>query len=292
MVCNGEKTEAYLQCMDFLVTGEPFQLVKCCTCGFVFLNPRPEASDLTRYYLSEDYHSHTSAGFSPIQLIYRLVRKMNIRHKFKIVNRAVWGNTILDIGCGTGDLLAHFKRHRWKTFGVEPNEKARNHANEKNRVEVKYTLDDWNFQPDTLDVITLWHVLEHIPDARALMIRLSHLLHDDGKLFIALPNIASEDARIYKKHWAAYDLPRHLHHFSPSTFRLFVENAGWKISGIIPMKFDAYYISLLSEKHQSGKSDFLRAIKNGLHSNRRGRRNDQNYSSLIYMLQKKTSPKG
>jgi predicted SAM-dependent methyltransferase len=121
------------------------------------------------------------------------------------------------------------------------------------------------------------------------MEQVKYVLKDEGIAFIALPNHKSWDTQYYKKQWAAWDVPRHLYHFSMDTFSNLAKKHGFKIVEILPMKFDAFYVSLLSEKYRTNKMNYIKALFQGMKSNRWAKKNNNNYSSLIYVLRKDLS---
>jgi 2-polyprenyl-3-methyl-5-hydroxy-6-metoxy-1,4-benzoquinol methylase len=147
---------------------------------------------------------------------------------------------------------------------------------------------DFNEIPEQFDAITLWHVLEHIPNLADVFNTLKSKLANDGAMFIAVPNHRSHDAKYYGAYWAAYDVPRHLSHFDKRTMEIFVQKHGCKIVDIVPMKLDAYYVSMLSETYKTNTKNvltFLRGAFAGLKSNLNARKNSE-YSSLIYIIKK------
>jgi predicted SAM-dependent methyltransferase len=189
---------------------------------------------------------------------------------------------ILDIGAGTGDFLVEAKKSGWKVSGIEPDEKARLKAEEKG---IKLSSSPENFKANKFDVITLWHVLEHVHDINSQIIEFEHLLKKNGLLVIAVPNFKSYDAQYYKEFWAAFDVPRHLWHFSQNSFKHIMGGTSFKQSDSKPLIFDAFYVSLLSEKYKAKKSNFIKAILIGLKSNFKARTSTE-YSSIAYFFRK------
>lgn len=283
-VCESKVFNNYLNCTDLFLSKEKFDLVECDNCGFIFTNPRPEENIIGKYYESEDYISHSTQKKSLLNNIYELVRKRKIKSKYKLISNVANGKKILDIGCATGELLNYFKQRNWDTQGVEPNEKAKKFAIQNYGLNVKGESELKNFPDETFDVIMMWHVLEHVPLLNERIQELKRLLKPDGVIFIAIPNPKSWDAKYYKEFWAAFDVPRHLYHFSQETTIKLFDKFKFSIEEIIPMKFDSFYICLLSEKYLSGSIKYLKSLKNGLKSNFYAKRNQNNYSSLIYMV--------
>lgn len=286
-VCNSSRFSDFLKVEDYFLSHEVFSLKKCNTCGFVFTNPRPTENDLGLYYQSEEYISHSSSTQSITDKIYYSVRNYTIKQKFKLINKHFKAAKILDIGCGTGEFLSYFKAKGWNTTGIEPNETARKIATKKHGLNVHLEAQLDKLKKSSFEVITMWHVLEHVPDLSLRIKQLKSLIKEKGILIIAVPNIDSKDAKTYGNFWAALDVPRHLYHFNPSTIKKLFEKFGFELKETHPMKFDAFYISMISEKYKTGKANYIKAIYNGLKSNLYAAFHKNNYSSNIYVLQLK-----
>jgi len=285
-ICGSELFEPFLSGKDYFLTNEPFEIVKCRTCGFRFTNPRPEAGNLGKYYQSTEYISHSNKQKGLFAAVYQLVRNYTLGRKLSLIKRFHDRGEILDIGCATGQFLHFMSQKSWKTTGIEPDDKTRAKAISEYGLQVFPEESLNTFQKASFDVITMWHVLEHVSGLADRMVQLKDLLKPDGILFIAVPNCESYDAKIYSKFWAGYDLPRHLYHFTKADIKLLADKNGFKIVEILPMKFDAFYVSLLSEKYKSGKMRWLPAFWNGLLSNLKS--SPQNgYSSHIYVISPK-----
>ncbi len=272
----------YLKTKDFLVSGESFDLVHDKELDLLKTVPQPKLEELGRYYESEDYISHTDDKKGLLSSVYQLVKKWSLRNKTKLIFTQNLGvGSLLDVGAGTGDFLKFAKERGWKVQGMEPNTKARSLALEKG-IALKNSLDE--FKGEQFDAVTLWHVLEHIPNLDETISILIDLVKPGGSLIIAVPNYKSFDATYYGNFWAAYDVPRHLWHFSKIAIEeLFSVN--FKMEKIKPMVFDSFYVSLLSEKYKTGKSFSLKAFWIGLKSNLKGNTSKE-YSSHIYCLRK------
>lgn len=285
-VCGAQKFDPFISGKDYFLTGEAFDIVKCHACGFRFTNPRPRAEDLGRYYESSDYISHSDTRKGFFASIYQMVRKYTLSRKLVLISKFQQKGKILDIGCATGQFLNYMSEHGWNTTGIEPDEKTRSRAISDFGLEV-FPQEQLNvFDKSSFNVITMWHVLEHVADIDERMLQLNNLLKPDGTLIIAVPNCNAYDAKKYGKFWAGYDLPRHLSHFTKEDVRLLLEKYGFTIVNILPMRFDAFYVSLLSEKYKSGKMRWMPALWNGFWSNlTSGQKNG--YSSLIYVAKMK-----
>ena len=282
-ICGSESFDPFISGKDYFLTGEPFEIVKCRNCGFRFTNPRPKATELGKYYESTESLSHSNKQKGLFAAVYQQVRKYTLVLKLSLIKQFQEKGEILDIGCATGQFLHFMRQHGWKTTGIEPDDKTRAKAISEYSLQVFPEEKLNTFQKTSFDVITMWHVLEHVSDLNARMEQLKSLLKPIGTLFIAIPNCEAQDAKFYGKYWAGYDLPRHLYHFTKEDIIRLAENHGFKIVRILPMKFDAFYVSLLSEKYKSGKMRWFPAFWNGLMSNIKSK--PQNgHSSLIYVV--------
>ncbi len=245
--------------------------------------PQPSAENLGRYYQSEDYISHTDGNRNLFEKTYQLIKRFALQRKISLINSYSPGRNLLDIGCGTGDFLAAARRSGWKASGTEPGEFARALALGK---DLDVRTDSNVFPPASFDVITLWHVLEHVPDPDRQIREILRLLKPDGIAVIAVPNFRSADARHYGSNWAAYDVPRHLWHFSKTAILNLATRHSMTVTRILPMWFDAFYVCLLSEKNRTGKMNVVKGLWQGLKSNVAALRTGE-CSSQIYVLRRK-----
>lgn len=287
-VCGGSDLRSVLTATDHTVSGETFPIVECGTCSLRFTQDVPDARSIGPYYKSEDYISHSDTSKGLINRIYKGVRKRTLRKKRKLiasVTRMSKGR-LLDVGSGTGSFVNEMRQHGWRVTGLEPDDGARNVAAQLYRIELKDISSLYELQPNSFDAITLWHVLEHVHDLSNYVDQLKTLLDTNGKLLIAVPNYKSVDAKVYGSHWAAYDVPRHLYHFSPQSMKVLMEKKGLKIASYRPMWYDAFYISLLSSKYKNGKSNWIGAAWTGIRSNLGAIANVKQCSSVIYVIEK------
>lgn len=266
---------------DNSVSKEIFELQYDENLDMLITYPQPKENDLARYYESEDYISHTDGKRSLFEKVYHFIKNIALKNKLSLINdlQKSKGN-LLDIGAGTGDFLSVAKNNGWNAVGIEPSEKAKTIAKAKG-VELKSNLSD--FENNSFDVITMWHVLEHVPNLENQIKELKRLLKPNGTILIAVPNFKSFDANYYKEFWAAYDVPRHLWHFSKTAIQKLFAKEDLKLVKILPMKFDSFYVSLLSEKYKTGKMNYFKAFSIGLQSNLKAKQNFE-YSSHIYVL--------
>jgi len=276
-------TTSYLKVKDHSVSGEEFELLLDPELQLLKTTPQPSIQNLGRYYESEDYISHTDSKRSLFEKLYHAVKQKALRDKVKLITglTGLKGN-LLDIGAGTGDFANEAQKSGWTVAGFEPSEKARTIAKSKGVVLVDDTAELSN---GTFDVITMWHVLEHVPDVEKQITELKRLVKPGGHIIIAVPNFKSFDANYYGAYWAAYDVPRHLWHFSKTAIEKLFGEQDIKLVKILPMKSDSFYVSLLSEKYKTGKMSFVRGFITGMRSNLKGMSSGE-YSSHIYVLKR------
>jgi 2-polyprenyl-3-methyl-5-hydroxy-6-metoxy-1,4-benzoquinol methylase len=287
LLCGNTQIRIYLALKDYFYSGDSFILSECTNCHFLFTNPKPSIKELQNYYDFENYISHSGVEKGLINKIYLLARRFSVLSKFRIINTFKKGQRILDVGCGTGEFLEHFKDRKWDTIGIEPNLNAREYAISHFGIDVKDDIEIINLEKESFDVITLWHVLEHIHSIHEQVSLFNDILKKDGIMVVAIPNCLSFDAKYYREFWAAYDVPRHLYHFSRKTLADLMNIHGFTVKTYFPMKLDAYYISLLSEKYKHGRTHYMHGILTAIYSNIFGRLKGKEYSSLIFILEKK-----
>ncbi len=282
--CFGSNLKDLIETKDYFLTNELYSISECNNCKLLITNPQPDSSEIGRYYKSENYVSHKAKPKSVTDHAYMVARKFSIASKLKIINGYHHNHTILDFGCGNGDFLSACKNKGWSTVGFEPSDDARKIAEKKLNQNIFSKVEELTNR-GLFSIITLWHVLEHIPDLHETIANLRNLVSNNGKIIFALPNHESYDAKYYNRYWAAYDVPRHLYHFSRNSMNYLMSKNGLKLDDVIPMKLDAFYISLLSEKYKTGKYNYLKSILTGYKSNLYGSKTG-NYSSLIYICSK------
>tara|TARA_B100000768_G_scaffold32081_1_gene30673 strand:- start:13893 stop:14762 length:870 start_codon:yes stop_codon:yes gene_type:complete len=286
-----KKLKHVLSANDHLVTGRKFDILKNPETTILETHPRPTKEELPTYYDSENYTSHNDKSAGIVSFCYRIIKSISTRRKIRIGQNSLSKNTpqnnprLLDVGCGTGDFLYSCLKKGWQINGIENNKNAKNNS----RTELSsFIFDDFEFlksQPERFDIITMWHSLEHIIDLKQTIVDMKKLLTNKGVIVVACPNHKSFDAMFYKESWAAYDLPRHLWHFDKDSIsKLFLEH-NMQLTKTLPMYWDSFYISILSEKIISKKNKFLKGIIVGLLSNVSAMFSKE-HSSLIYVFNK------
>ncbi|HCW07423.1 MAG TPA: methyltransferase [Cytophagales bacterium] len=287
-LCGGKDFREFLKCKDHTSTQETFTIKTCTTCGFRFTDPQPSEAEIPKYYRSENYISHTGSKRNLFEIIYHISRRYSLIKKRNLISKNSSGRALLDYGCGTGEFLAEMKKKGWNISGIEPSDIAHTKAELKTEEKIHRTIFEID-KEKPFDVITLWHVLEHVHNPNEILTALGSYLNKTGTIIIAVPNCESYDAIHYNSFWAAYDVPRHLWHFSKENLKTILVKNGFKLTKILPMKLDSYYVSLLSESYKNKEGlkilNPIRAFVKGFISNLKGRKN-MNYSSLIYIAKK------
>lgn len=277
------KHTIYLKVKDHSVSGEQFELLMDEELQLLKTHPQPAPENLSGYYESDDYISHTDGKRSLFEKLYHMVKQKALRDKIKLVEGFnPKKGKLLDIGAGTGDFLVMAQKSGWEIKGIEPSSKAKGIAETKG---VPFVNGLSELEDHSIDVITMWHVLEHVPDVEAQIAELKRIVKPEGTIVIAVPNYKSYDAQHYGIFWAAYDVPRHLWHFSKTSIKLLFAKQGMELIKILPMKFDSFYVSLLSEKYKTGKMNFVSGFLTGLRSNIKAAQNFE-YSSHIYVIKR------
>lgn len=288
-VCKSGRVEYKLAAKDHTVSKEMFEIWECTDCTVRFTQDIPSAEEIGKYYQSKEYVSHSNTKKGIVNRLYHQVRSFTLRSKRKMIRRFTDLKTgiLLDVGAGTGAFVAVMQKSGWNIRGLEPDETARRIAKD----EFNVTLDlpsALHEQPTGhYDAITMWHVLEHVHELHGYLNTFQKILKERGTLFIAVPNYTSYDAGIYNEHWAAYDVPRHLYHFSPHSMDILVEQHGMQVVAQKRMLFDSFYVSMLSEQYRNGYSNLFTAFWNGWCSNWKTLGDISKCSSVVYVIRKK-----
>ncbi len=286
-LCGSENTSDKLECTDHLVSNEKFRIRECKRCGFMFTQDYPEENVIGKYYESEEYISHSDISKGLTNKLYQAVRRVMLKRKRKLVRKitGLQTGTLLDIGSGTGHFASFMMNSGWEVKGVEINDSARAYSKEHFNISAISPAGLSGLQGATFDCITLWHVLEHFHDPFAYISEIKRLLNAKGKCVIALPNCSSFDAGYYGKYWAGYDVPRHLWHFYPKSFRLFCEKNGLRLSGWHALPLDVFYISQLSERHRASSAPLFKGLTKASVFALKALLKREKTSSLIYVVE-------
>jgi len=282
--CDCQDFTTVFSLKDYFYTQETFAIQQCTRYGLRITNPRPNEDALGAYYKTENYLSHSDRNVTLFDKMYHFIKKYNLNHKRSLVEKFHTSGKIIDIGCGTGAFLGQFDNSRWKRLGFEPDDEAREIAKKVQGIEVNDLSVLNNLTDAKAEVITMWHVLEHVTRINEQLSQIKKLLAKDGILVIAVPMSNSYDANYYGNYWAAYDVPRHLYHFTKETLEQLLLKHGFRLVDKYPMKFDSFYISLLSEKYKKSGFPLLRALIKGISSNLAARTEKGTYSSMIFVF--------
>ena len=284
--CQSEKAHKHLSLKDYFLTQEPFEIMVCEDCGLLYTTPKPSDEKLGDYYKSDEYYSHQENKKGFIPRVYEAVKSVNLKHKIAIATQGKEPGRLLDIGCGVGDFLHFAEQNGWQCTGAEPSEDAASIAKKRIKAEIMLPKDLEKLPDESFDVITMWHVLEHVSDLQWQVNQLNRLLKKGGRLVIALPNFRSYDAQYYKDKWAAYDVPRHLNHFSQDSIAKIFNINSLVQKPTQKLVWDAFYISFMSEKYRQKNLPLLRGIYRGMISNLKARKSGE-WSSLVYVFEKR-----
>ncbi|WEK35175.1 MAG: class I SAM-dependent methyltransferase [Candidatus Pseudobacter hemicellulosilyticus] len=284
--CQSNSIQPVLTVKDYTVSQENFEIWECDQCTLRFTQAVPDEGAIGRYYQAEDYISHTNTNKGLVNRLYHTVRSITLKNKRKLIKQVSGRNTgqLLDVGAGAGAFAAFMQRSGWQVIGLEPDPDTRQRAREQYGLNLHETSELFRLPEGHFDVITLWHVLEHVHSLHEYLRQLKLLLKPGGTLLIAVPNYTSGDATHYGAFWAAYDVPRHLYHFSPLSMRRLLQGHGLQLKGIRPMWFDSFYVSMMSEKYKTGNSSLLKGAWQGLVSNNQAMTDKERCSSLIYVV--------
>ena len=287
-ICESSDSSIHLKSRNFRINEDPFDVKECNNCSLRYTSPLPSPEEIGKYYATDNYISHTGTKKGLINTLFHTVRFITLRQKQSLLKRISKGNKHLDIGAGNGVFLSFMKDKGWDVSGIELDDSSRKAIEDKLDIKIAKTVQE-NNENEEYDIITMWHVLEHVYNLKTDIQFIKNKLKPNGSLVIAVPNCASYDEKRYQAFWSAYDLPIHLYHFRPQNIKDLFEQFDMEIVEMKPMKFDAYWISLESEKYKNGNKNslgvYLRGFWYGLISNLKA--NNGEYSSQIYILKKK-----
>lgn len=286
-VCNSNQFKELFTCKDYVATGASFAVVSCLACGLQFTNPRPSEAEIGKYYESTQYISHAGNDKSELGVTYKIydwVRNYSIGSKLKLIKKYHKNGKLLDLGCGLGYFLQGVQEDKtYEGFGADISDEAIKYVKANFNIDVMPENKLYEITAGSYDIITQWHVMEHVHRLEERMKFLKHILKTDGTMFIAVPISNSFDAKHYKQFWDGYDVPRHLYHFTANSMRILMEKNDFKIVKQSAMPFDAPYISMRSEYHQKNTFGFLKGAIKGLYSNIKGCFTN-NYSSILFVI--------
>jgi 2-polyprenyl-3-methyl-5-hydroxy-6-metoxy-1,4-benzoquinol methylase len=285
-VCNSSGIQQVLTVKDHTVSFESFSIWQCANCSLRFTQNIPSPDEIGRYYKSEEYISHSETSKGIVNWLYLRVRifTLSMKRNFIEDETGIKNGSLLDVGAGAGAFVHHMKENGWTVEGVEPDPQAIDRAFSQYGIRLKSSSELFNFQQSSFDAVTMWHVLEHVHDLHEYIRHIKSICKRGGKIFIAVPNYTSFDADHYGSAWAAYDVPRHLYHFSPASMLELMKRHGCTVEKMQPMWFDSFYVSLLSEKYTTGRSNLIKGFWNGLRSNFKALSNKRRASSIIYVI--------
>ncbi|RYG06371.1 MAG: class I SAM-dependent methyltransferase [Chitinophagaceae bacterium] len=276
-----------MQIADHSVSKENFELWECGACTLRFTQDVPDEDHIGAYYKSADYISHSNTKTGIVNKLYHRVRNITLSQKQRLINSETGVNkgSLLDIGAGAGTFASFMRDSGWSVTGLEPDEQTRKNALASYNIRLSPSNDLFSLLPGSFDAITMWHVLEHVHDLHGYLDKIHEILKPTGIFFVAVPNYTSKDAEKYQEYWAAYDMPIHLYHFSPASMEQLLKKHGFRLKTVMPMWFDSFYVSMLSEKYKTGKQSLVKGFISGFLSNMEAYRDPKKCSSLIYIAE-------
>lgn len=285
-VCNSSTISHQLSAKDYTVSQQQFEIWECTNCSLRFTQDAPDPSSVGNFYQSDNYISHTDTDKGLINKMYHFVRKTTLKRKLHLIEHTtgIKKGKLLDIGAGTGAFAYTMQAAEWDVTGLEPDAVTRQRAATLYALNLQDTTALFQLPAANFDAITMWHVLEHVHELHAYIEQIKILLKEDGRALIAVPNYTSYDAQVYQQYWAAYDVPRHLYHFSPAAVKNLLRQHGLQLLAVKPMWFDSFYISMLSEQYKNGENNLIKALWNGMISNVKTIFNKERCSSVIYII--------
>lgn len=288
-LCCESSINKRFTCKDFFATGEEFDIYECPACGFVFTQNIPDEKEIGRYYESQAYISHSNTKKGVFNKVYHIVRSIMLQRKASLMEQLTLlkNGKILDYGAGTGYFARTMAKRGWDVTAIEKSPQARELALREFGFEMFPEEHLKKIADREFDIVTLWHVMEHIQDLDGFWDELYRIIDDSGIAAIALPNCKSHDAAAYKENWAAYDVPRHLWHFTPMTVMRWGEKHGFILERQITMPFDGFYISMLSERYKGSRLPGIRGLWTGFRGWLATSTRREASSSIIYVFRKR-----
>ncbi len=287
-VCSSPNISQVLRAEDYTVSHQLFEIWQCAECALRFTQGAPDAASVGDFYQSDNYISHTDTNEGIVNKLYHFVRRTTLKRKRRLVEQTtgISKGNLLDIGAGTGAFADAMQKAGWAVTGLEPDAGTRQRAADLHGLALEDTGLLFQLPPASFDAISMWHVLEHVHELHAYIEQIKLLLKKEGRALIAVPNYTSYDAQAYLQYWAAYDVPRHLYHFSPASIKSLLAQHGLRLITVNPMWYDSFYISMLSEQYKTGKNKLVNAAWTGFCSNLAALFNRERCSSVIYIIGK------
>lgn len=287
-ICRSPEIQASLNAKDYTVSLENFEIWQCKNCTARFTQNIPGKNQIGKYYQSGNYVSHSETRKGLINKLYHFVRNYTLGQKLRMIQKVtnLSKGHLLDVGAGTGAFAASMQKSGWHITGLEPDKTARENARKNHDIALLEPDNLFSLPEESYDVITLWHVLEHVHQLHEYLDTFYKILKPGGKLIIAVPNFTGDDSAHYQQYWAAYDVPRHLYHFSPQSMRQLMKKHLFSITNYKPMWFDSFYVCMLSEEYKTGRKNLIKAFIRGLQSNIRAIQHNELCSSVIYIMEK------
>ena len=280
-ICGSSQLDPFFKVADHFGSKELFNIELCNDCEGLVTNPRPDEKEIVTYYKSNSYVSHGQSKGILFDYVYKRLQQINLKNKYLLIKKEHSGKRLLDYGCGAGSFLEYMYQRNYKVNGVEPDASARGLIDPQ--IPTATSIDDLPTQQ--YDVITAFHVIEHVHELHHTLGALKQRLDPNGILVLALPNPLSYDAQYYGTDWAGYDVPRHLYHFNQKSLDSLAYQFNLGVSKVLPMRLDSYYVSLLSEQYKKSKFAPVKALWHGYRSNQLAKTSGE-YSSLLYVLKK------
>ncbi|MRR23314.1 class I SAM-dependent methyltransferase [bacterium] len=289
LACGAADSADQYHAKDHLVSGKEFTIRKCNACGMGWTVDPPAETGAGKYYVSEEYISHTDRKQSISDYLYHLARSFMLGRKKGLVDRVTGRNAgiLVDMGSGTGYFPAYMQKEGWQVTGVEISEAARKYSADRFSLKAVSPEEVKDLPSATADCITFWHVLEHLYSPDEWLKEVSRILKDDGRCIMALPNFSSTDAIWFGNRWAALDVPRHLWHFTPGSMQLYAERNGFVCESLVSLPLDLFYISILSYRNQRKSLALIKGLVTGAYLAVRSGFRKEKSSSLVYVLSKK-----
>jgi len=287
IVCGATSFTDELVVTDWLVSNEDFLVKECNACSFRFTSNPPAAEHAGPYYETEEYVEHSDNAEGLINVVYHKARTWMLKYKLRLIRKHSDGKRLLDLGSGSGYFLNSMKNNGYDVNGVEISDKAVALCQNKFRIKA-YSPTEFlaNEIPGEFDVATMWHVFEHVYSYNEYFDMLHKKLTKNGTLIIAMPNYYCLEEKTYKKYWNGYDTPRHIWHFTPSTFPRFAKDRGFEMVKMTSLPLDMFYNSMISASYKKSFTFLPITVFVGLCSLMLSIFSFKRTSSVVYVMKK------